>query len=131
MAFDFFDTRTDGGTPSRMTIGKNGYLSFSVTASQEFELTKFKYCRLAYDAERKLIGFQFLTQEQRADFPGGFAVYSNNNSTTVRAEAFVIKHDLPYRWTMPVKYDEASDMVIADIQAGKINDRKPSMKKRK
>lgn len=61
MTYEKYIAPSKGG----LSISPKGLLQFGVGVTREFDLQKYEYCFLHYDKSKKLIGFEFLREQQK------------------------------------------------------------------
>ena len=94
-------------------IWKPGTAFFNSRAVAEFQLTKYSYVFIYYDAEEKKIGFQFLEKRKY----GAFRLGKKHKSVRCHMQSFIKYHKLDYiiGRKFKVQWDEENELFVIDV----------------
>ena len=114
--FEKFErTRTRSGGEPRMSVTKQGYLTFNAACVGKL-LKDYAWAELHYDRKERLVGLK-LSKDER---PGACKINRNRDGRYVyiSGRGFLTHFDIPHPKTTSsaVAWDEKEKMLVADLK---------------
>jgi len=103
---------------AKVSISRNGMLSFSDGARKRFEMDKLAICVLYYDPDTRRIGVEF-TADEKAE--GARKIRLRSTGADVAAKSFVEFFNIGVQETtiFPLERDEDTGLAVIDLDSGK------------
>lgn len=113
MAFERF-TEVGRVFRPRASLRSNGQIGFNHGSVKRFDMEKYPYVVLFYDAETNRIGVQLTNNK---DEPGAATLITKNGNGTVSARSFLEYYQLTPKETTQynIEKDTASGMLIIEV----------------
>jgi len=113
MAFERFSERGRGYKP-KVSIWKRGQIGFNQGAVKRFDLDKYQYAVLFFDAENKRIGFKFTND---VDEDGISKLTVKDTGAIMSAKSFLDFHEIDYEETRKydIGYDEKEKLYVVKL----------------
>jgi hypothetical protein len=105
-------TETGKSFTARVTLRQNGQIGFNEGARNAFDLEKFGYAVLFFDAKRSAIGLQFTNN---ADEPGAIEFRKDAKNTYIPAIQFLERYQIPYKPSQRFELRKAGDFLVVDL----------------
>jgi len=112
MSFELFD-KMSRSFAAKVSIRRNGNIGFSKGAVEKFTLSDKGYCKLYYESEKKLVGFEF-TNLQQPDVTA--SVTKSGAGISIPARSFLDYYSIDYSTTRVYKAERDNNTMFIVIK---------------
>ena len=127
MGYELFDKMTRSFT-AKISIRRNGQIGFSKGAVNKFGLQGQRFCKLYYDSDRCLVGFEF-TNDERPNVTA--KVVEREQDMFILGKPFLSYYNIDFRVTRVymAEKDEESSLLFIDLNKPSYESKRAEKKK--